>query len=290
MFDTDLSRMQEAFRWFREDIEKDVADGFLSDDEAQKQLTNVNPCLELTEAVQNACYIQESGPEDLNAKQTIYRALETESPPTAIIGSSTSGLDIEPAVRELETAGRYLTAHPCNPPHLIPVVELVPTGKTLQQTMEKAKSILKDAGMMPVCLNHFITDFLLNRIQSAVVQEALYLVKSGVADVEAVDAVIHSGLGLRWALLGNFGVNNTNADGGIREYYTRFGESYREGIASLKHEVPSFSESMISDIAEQVNRMEKDVPVNEICRWRDRMIRRIRQLKEEDPHPSLLVE
>jgi len=109
--------------------------------------------------------------------------------------------------------------------------------------------------------------------------------ESGVADVDAVDTVMRDGLGLRWALLGTFGVNNTNADGGVREYYRRFGEAYKSIMRTLDSTIPSFTPDFIERIAKQVDAMEGHAPISEICRWRDRIIRKIRTLKEEDPHP-----
>jgi len=118
-----------------------------------------------------------------------------------------------------------------------------------------------------------------------VVREAIHLVERGVASVEAVDAVISHGLGLRWALFGNFGVNNTNADGGIREYYKKFGSSYKENMNDLDSTTPSFDSEMIDRIAAEVEAMEDETSVAELSRWRDRLIRKICCLKNDDPHP-----
>jgi 3-hydroxyacyl-CoA dehydrogenase len=140
--------------------------------------------------------------------------------------------------------------------------------------------------MQPVLMKFYVPGFLANRIQAAVVREAIHLAESGVADVDAIDAVLRDGLGLRWALFGNFGTNNTNADGGIREYYRRYGGSYRAMMEQLDSSPPSFDEAMIERIGRGVDRMEGGAGVADLCRWRDLMVQRIRQLKQRFPHPA----
>jgi 3-hydroxyacyl-CoA dehydrogenase len=118
------------------------------------------------------------------------------------------------------------------------------------------------------------------------VREAIHLAESGVADVDAIDIVLRDGLGLRWALFGNFGTNNTNADGGIREYYRRYGGSYRAMMQELDPTPPSFDEAMIERIGRGVDAMEGGATVADLCRWRDVMVQRIRALKQQFRHPA----
>jgi 3-hydroxyacyl-CoA dehydrogenase len=126
---------------------------------------------------------------------------------------------------------------------------------------------------------------LINRLQAAVVREAIHLVTRGAASVEDVDAVVSDGLGLRWALLGNFGVNNTNADGGVREYYSRYKDTYRSILEDLDPAPPAFDPETIELIGRGVDAMSGKTTVAEVCRWRDRLVRKIRDLKTGDPHP-----
>jgi 3-hydroxyacyl-CoA dehydrogenase len=121
-------------------------------------------------------------------------------------------------------------------------------------------------------------------MQAALLREAISLVESGVADVEAVDAVIRDGLGLRWSLMGPFGVADTNADAGIREYFTRYGGAYRNCMDELGA-TPSFDAAMIERLGQATDAMMGQAPRSEARRWRDRLIRKIRELKAKDPQP-----
>ena len=162
---------------------------------------------------------------------------------------------------------------------------MMATRKGDLELYEKAISFLTACGQKPVKMNSFVPGYLANRIQAAVVREAIHLVESGAADAEAVDIVISEGLGLRWVLFGNFGTNNTNADGGVREYYTRFGKSYIELMEDLDSTPPSFNPEMIEKIGQQVDAKEGPAPLPKICRWRDQLIRKIKDIKDANPHP-----
>jgi len=285
IYDTDASQIEKALTWFEKNLEQAVADGVVSHQEAKTRRALVSAHRDLKEALSEAEYIQESGTEKLDIKQAIFAEIDKAANPSAIIASSTSGLDMNDIAKGLPGISRCIMAHPFNPPHIVPVVEVMPTKETNPEVVERTVAFLKQVGQKPVIVNFYITGYLINRIQAAVVREAIHLVESGVADVDAVDTVMRDGLGLRWALLGTFGVNNTNADGGVREYYRRFGESYKAIMRDLDPTPPSFDAEMIERIGQGVDTMESHAAISEICRWRDRIIRKIRTLKEEDPHP-----
>ncbi len=284
-YDADPVQARKALSWVEADLNRDVADGFITAQQAQvcSSLITVNPKLE--QALEGVQYVQESGPEKLEIKRKIFSRMDVIASPDVMLASSTSALDIEDIAGQLPGARRCFTAHPFNPPHLLPAVEMMPTRATDPVLLQQAIEFLRNVGQKPVKLNFFIPGYLANRIQAAVVREAIHLVQSGVADVEAVDTVISEALGLRWAIFGNFGTNNTNADGGVREYYRRFGQAYISIMEALDNTPPSFDEQMIENIGRGLDAMEGDAPISEICRWRDRMIFKIRKLKEDDSHP-----
>jgi 3-hydroxyacyl-CoA dehydrogenase len=285
IYDASPEQVKNALVWFEEALEQDIADGIVTANEAEARRSLVSAHDNLKEAVRGAEYIQESATERLDIKRNLYAELDRIAPPAAILASSTSALDINDIAAGLPGISRCIMAHPFNPPHVIPVVEVLPTKQTRAAVTTRTMAFLKHVGSRPVLLNSYVTGFLGNRIQAAVVREAIHLVERGIGDVEAVDAVICHGLGLRWALLGSFGVNNTNADGGVREYYRRFGNTYEALINALDSTTPSFTPDMIERIARGVDAMEGDSPTTEICKWRDRLVRKIRDLKEKDPHP-----
>ena len=119
-------------------------------------------------------------------------------------------------------------------------------------------------------------------MQAALIREAIYLVQTGVADVDAVDTVIRDGLGLRWALMGPFGVANTNADGGLREYFTRYGDAYVQEMDKLGP-TPRFTPELIESLGRATDEMVGGAPREEIREWRDRLVQEIRSLKKKFP-------
>jgi 3-hydroxyacyl-CoA dehydrogenase len=175
-------------------------------------------------------------------------------------------------------------AHPVNPPHVVPVVEVVPGGETDPAVVEATCAFQSAIGQTPVRLRRHIDGFLLNRLQSALLREALSLVERGVADVSAIDAVVRDGLGLRWALMGPFGVANTNADGGAREYFTRYGPAYVAMMDDLFPK-PSFAPDLIEQIGAQTDAM-TGVDFAAQRRWRDQLVRELRALKASHPGPG----
>ena len=135
-------------------------------------------------------------------------------------------------------------------------------------------------------LQKYAVGFALNRMQAALVREAIDLVESGVTDVNGVDALIRDGLGLRWALLGPFGVGHCNADGGLREYYAKYGSAYIGLMNALNQATPSFDDAMVDRLATGTEKMEGGVKkIPQILAWRDRLVRELRTLKSGDPHP-----
>ena len=285
VYDADQSQADKALAWVEDDLQQNVTAGVISPKEAQARLGLISRHADLEEALAGAGYVQESGTENLEIKRALFAEMDKLVPEGVILASSTSALDIEAIAGDLEGAARCFTAHPFNPPHILPVVEIMSTRFADPALLERAIRFLRRVGQKPVRMNFFVPGYLANRLQAAVVREAIHLVESGAAGVEAVDTVISDALGLRWVLFGNFGTNNTNADGGIREYYTRFGEAYRELMVDLDSSPPSFSPEMIERIGREVEAKEGPASVGEICRWRDRLILKIRALKEADPHP-----
>jgi len=285
IYDADPAQAHKALAWVADDLKRDTADDLISADQAQGCLALISLHTDLADALTGVQYVQESGPEQLEIKRSIFAQMDEIAPPGVVLASSTSALDIEDIAGGLAGAGRCFTAHPFNPPHVLPAVEMMPTKTQDPDLFEQAVEFLKSVGQKPVKMNFFIPGYLANRIQAAVVREAIHLVQNGVAGVEAVDTVISEALGLRWAVFGNFGTNNTNADGGVREYYSRFGQSYVSLMKDLDSTPPIFDPSMIEQIGREVDAMEGDAPIGEICRWRDRMVLKIRKLKEKDPHP-----
>jgi 3-hydroxyacyl-CoA dehydrogenase len=279
LHDQDPQQADRTLAWLAQDLAADVAEGFVTADERAGILARVRGVASLDEALAGTDYVQESAPEQLAVKQALYRELDRLAGPDAILASSTSALNIADIAQGLPGARRCLMAHPFNPPHLMPVVEMLGTPETDPAVLQRACDYLSACGQVPVRLNRYVKGFLGNRIQAAMVREALHLVESGVADPLAVDAVIRDALALRWATIGNFGANHANADEGIAQYFGRYGESYRALFADLDSSSPRFDPDVLQEIAEAVEAREGVASARELCRRRDVMVTRLNRLK-----------
>jgi 3-hydroxyacyl-CoA dehydrogenase len=282
LHDRDPAQVEKALALFAADLEQDVAEGFETAAAARACLERVSAHVELGAALSGSGYVQESGPEDLAKKRAIYAELDRLADPAAILASSTSAMDMTEIAAGLAGAARCIVAHPVNPPHVVPVVEVLPGKATDPDIVSRTITFLRAVGQTPVLMQRYAPGFLLNRMQAALVREAIHLVESGVADVDAVDAVIRDGLGLRWALMGPFGVGNTNADGGLREYFARYGKAYIELMNDLGP-TPTFTPEQIERWGRATDAMTGGAPRDRLRAWRDRLVRKIRRLKQDDP-------
>lgn len=285
VYDKDATQIKAAMSWFDGILADDLVDGFVSKDQAEAQRSLVSTHTDLVEAVEDSQWVQENGPEDIDLKRIIFSEIDCCAHPDAIIATSTSSLDINEIASGLPGVNRCILAHPFNPPYVIPAIEVMSTEKADPQVMTHAIDFLKGIGMKPLEMNFFAKGYLFNRLQAPIVRETIKLVQSGMCSVEAVESALCDGLGLRWALFGNFGTNHTNAQNGIREYYHHLGPMYREVLEDQDPTPPSFDSKTIESIAQQVDEMEKNASIKDICKWRDRMVRKIRALKIDDPHP-----
>jgi 3-hydroxyacyl-CoA dehydrogenase len=181
----------------------------------------------LAEAVAGVDLVQENLPEDVEIKRTVFAQLEELAPRDAILASSTSAIVASRFTEGLAGRDRCLVAHPVNPPHLVPVVELCGAPWTAPATIERAREIYRAIGQQPVTVNREIEGFVLNRLQGALLAEAFRLVGDGIISPQDLDKTIRDGLGLRWSFLGPFGTIELNAPGGIPDYCARYTGFYR---------------------------------------------------------------
>jgi carnitine 3-dehydrogenase len=147
-------------------------------------------------------HVQECVREDLALKREVFALIDGIAPPDALICTSSSGLSIS----EIQTAARRpercLAAHPYNPPHLVPLVELAPGALTAPEALERARAFYVDVGKEPVVLTRDVPGYVANRLSAALWREAVELVRRGVATVADVDRAVREGPGLRWSVMG----------------------------------------------------------------------------------------
>ncbi len=176
----------------------------------------------LADALDGVGLVQENGPESPTIKRAIFAELDRLAPKDAILASSTSAIVASDFTAELAGRARCLVAHPVNPPHLVPLVELCGAPWTAPETMKRARAIYAGVGQVPVTVNVEVEGFVLNRLQGALLAEAFRLVGDGVISPADLDCTLKDGLGLRWSFMGPFETIELNAPGGLADYCARY--------------------------------------------------------------------
>jgi 3-hydroxyacyl-CoA dehydrogenase len=219
--DTAPGAAREALRWIERTLEE--MHGFGLVEEAPTQvLARVHAAASLAEALAGARYVQENVREIVDAKKEIFAAMDRMAAPDCILASSTSFIPASAFSESLAGRGRCLVAHPVNPPHVVPVVELCPAPWTEVAVIERARALHERAGQVPVIVRREIPGFILNRLQAALVCEAVRLYEDGVASAEDIDKTVRDGLGLRWSFMGPMETIDLNAPGGVADYAARY--------------------------------------------------------------------
>lgn len=178
-------------------------------------------------AVQGAQFVQESVPERLPIKHELYAQIEPHLEADAIVASSASGLMVSEMQAGWQNPSRFILGHPFNPPHLIPLVELLGNDKTADGVLEAAERFYDQVGKVTIRVQREVPAHVANRLQAALWREAIYLVESGVASVEDVDKAVWAGPGLRWAAMGPHMLFHLGAGvGGLEEFCNRYGDSF----------------------------------------------------------------
>lgn len=196
-------------------------------DDAAGAAARVSVAQRLADAVSGADWVQENLPEEVDVKAAVFRELDALAPPSAVLASSTSAIPASRFTETLAGRARCLVAHPVNPPHLIPVVELCGAPWTSTATVDRARAVMTQIGQVSVVVRRELDGFVLNRLQGALLSEAMRLVSEGYVSPEDLDKTIAHGLGLRWSFMGPFATIELNAPGGVADYCARYAGFYR---------------------------------------------------------------
>jgi 3-hydroxybutyryl-CoA dehydrogenase len=156
----------------------------------------------LAPAMQGAAFVFEAAPEKLPLKQQIFAELEQAVAPDAILASNSSAIPSTEIGRHLKYRGRVIGTHFWNPPHLVPLVEVIQNEMTSDETVHRTMEVLRQAGKTPVHVRRDVPGFVGNRLQHAMKREAIALVAAGVCDADTIDVVVREGFGARTAVLG----------------------------------------------------------------------------------------
>jgi 3-hydroxypropionate dehydrogenase (NADP+) len=239
--------------------------------DAKAAVKKVNTAKSLEKALEGSDFVIESIIENLDVKRTLYAKIDEVTSENIIIASSTSGLMMSEISRDMKRyPERAIVAHPWNPVHLVPLVELSPGEKTDQNTIDVTYKLMEDIGKVPVVLKKEVPGFIANRISVALWREALDLVDKGVASVKDIDKAIRAGPGIRWAIMGPYLVYHLGGGkGGIEYLMKHIGKSKSKWLETMaKWTIPP--NSAIQKAINGVDEMVGDKSLEELEAWRDR--------------------
>lgn len=241
---------------------------------------------ELRTVLEGAIHVQECAPEQLELKRALFADLDELAGPDAVLASSSSAITISETASALAGRNRCLVVHPANPPHLLPVVELVPADFTDPDVVERTAALLSGAGMSPVQVNFEIEGFVYNRLQGALLREAYCLVRDGVIGVDELDRVVREGLGRRWAVIGPFETADLNTRGGIGVHGPRMRDAYAR-MGALRGQDDPWTDELIEQVTAERRAQLPLSEWDERVAWRDRTLIQLEQARRQVDPPDV---
>jgi len=279
LYDAGSGIAEQARTLVAEALDELAAHGLVED--AGAAAARVRAAGSLADALGGATFVQENTPERLEVKRAIFAELDRLAAPEAILASSTSTIVASAFTAELKGRHRCLVAHPVNPPHLVPLVELVAAPWTAPVVVERAKAIYQAVGQAPIVVKREIEGFILNRLQAVLLSEAFRLVEQGYVTPQDLDQTLKHGLGRRWSFMGPFETIELNAPGGIPDYCARYGAS----LARLSAADPAIydGDSLGRILAQWTPLMPAQVATR--MGWRDRRLAALEAHMRSQPAP-----
>jgi L-gulonate 3-dehydrogenase len=237
-------------------------------EDAKAAVARVRAATSVADALDGAGHVQESSPETLEEKRALFAELDRLAAPDAILASSTSTIVPSRFTETLKGRHRCLVAHPVNPPHLVPLVELLGAPWTDAETISRAKTTYESVGQVPIVVQREIDGFILNRLQAVLLSEAFRLAGEGYVTPADLDKTLKDGLGLRWSFMGPFETIELNAPAGIPDYCQRYGPS----LSRLSAADPAIYEGRnLQRILSQWQPLNSEQVATRM-RWRDRRL------------------
>jgi 3-hydroxypropionate dehydrogenase (NADP+) len=279
----DLSEtvLEKSMRGIRSNLLFLEANSVLKPGEAEAALRRIEMTALLDQAVSHADYVQESVPDDYDIKKKVYKEMDAMAPDHAILASSSSGLLMTEIQKATTRPRRCVLVHPVLPAYLIPLVEIVGGEQTSRETVIAVYDFMKKIGKVPVLLKREVSGYIVNRLQAALLREAIDLVDKDVASAEDVDKAFCMGIGLRDPIIGPF-LRIHLAGGGVERFIQNFSQSYRhrwETMESWTSIPPSAAEKMVESVREMEVVREKTL--EDIKNWRDEMLVKLLRLMRE---------
>jgi L-gulonate 3-dehydrogenase len=277
LYDSDPAQVDAARGRIEAGLREQQASGLA--DDAAAAAARIAYVTNLEVALADVDWVQESAPENLDVKCQLYPHVDRATPPAAIIASSTSGIKASLFTENLSGRARCLVAHPINPPHLVPVVELCGAPWTSPATVERAREVMHGIGQVPIVVRRELDGFIVNRLQGALLSEALRLVGEGYVSPQDLDKTVQDGLGLRWSFIGPFATIELNAPGGVADYCARYGSIYRAVAANPPAPVV-WDAANVDRVASQLESLTSEAR-DARMRWRDARLLALRRHKRE---------
>lgn len=241
-------------------------------DAAALDWSQFNWCNELSDALKDTHFIQESAPERLDEKRALYQKMGPHLPDNIVMSTSTSGLLLSDLQDGQLGCERYVLGHPFNPPHLIPLVEVLGGKQTDPRVVDWTYEFYERIGKVSVRLNKEVPGHLANRMQAAIWREAIDAVVSGLASVEDVDKAIANGPGLRWALMGPHRTFHlAGGPGGMDNFIDHFGPANESWWATMNANV-KISPAVKQTIVQGVNDAVGNKTMDELVQTRDQKL------------------
>jgi L-gulonate 3-dehydrogenase len=269
LWDNDAAAVPKALTLIGESLKELHGFGLIPEN-PQTVLARVSAAATLAEAVRDADYVQENTAERADIKKQVYAQMDAAAPPACILASSTSTIPTSVFSEGLNGKQRCIVAHPVNPPHVVPVVELSPAPWTSAEVLERCRALHEKVGQVPIIVRKEVQGFILNRLQAALLNEAWRLVKEDYVTVGDLDKCLKDGLGLRWSFMGPFETIDLNAPGGVKDYAARYGAVLYEMMKQVKLE--PWDEALIGQIDSERRKVLPQEQHAAREAWRDRRL------------------
>lgn len=243
----------------------------------EETMGNIRLSVKLEEAVKDIDYVQESIIENLDYKKKLFREISSMTKPQTIIASSTSGLSMTEIQKNAIKPERCIIVHPINPPHMIPLVEIVPGEETSTNVVDLVYELMIKLEKVPIKLGKETPGFIINRLSAALWREALDLLDKNISTVEDIDKAITAGIGLRWAIMGPFLTYHLGGGkGGLEHFIDHLGPAFSSWWNSMETWTsipPSATKKAIEGIkhTSQVKAKTND----ELVKWRDKRLMKL---------------
>ena len=254
---------------------------FLKRGEADVALKKIKMSTLIGEAVRDADYVQESVPDNYDFKKQVFREMDLAAPDHAILASSSSGLLMTEIQKATLKPQRCILVHPALPVYLLPLIEIVGGEQTDRETATVACDFMKRLGKTPVLLKREVPGYIINRLQAALLREAIDLVDKEVASAEEVDKAFCMGVGLRDPIIGPL-LRIHLAGDGVERFIENFSQSYRNRWETMETWT-SIPPSAVKKIVNGVKEMDvvRTKTLDEIKSWRDEMLVKFLRLVRE---------